>query len=311
MHALRTAATLLLVMAAFSTGARSQCDLTGFGAHELPPAPLRAPPVNDRYADFEWGTDAYRDNDYWWNWNFIKNDAATAPLALDWKKGGITLPIANPLPPGLTACRKRLLGNTTQPVPILDQTAPITYSVSNQVQEAAVFIAAVLERRSSNLIREEDPSFDRFQTTYQDLNGKPIPVHVDIGTTGAVGKDFSIYLYVEPKSLVIGLSGVSKFWNRSQIEIIQTQFTAQGFGTMEAPLFKFADPGTAQQLHLADEVANGDFLFVSGGTRAEARYPASANTVVQRRACVLIILENLHAIASEEVSINVPSSDAR
>jgi len=325
MHILRTA-TIFLVMVGFYTTAYSQCDLTGFGKHEPPPAPLRSPPVEDQYANFEWGTDASTKGAYWWRWNFIKNDASL-PLTADWVKGGIHLPIGNPLPAGEAACRKVLLGNSNQPVPVLDANAPIVYGVSSQTQDAAVFVSARPNQAPSvsqappspapsitlpSKTKESEafhPTSDVFETVYRSPKGELVPIQVGVSSNKS-DQSFSIGISMEPHDLFVALSGTSKFWSPDQLETIVNQFAKQGFKVFQAPLSKFATLDPVKQLHISPDEAEQNFLILTGGTEAQANYNAPPGAQMRYQAAVFVILDSDgRPVTGENIEIIVPHTD--
>jgi hypothetical protein len=215
---------------------------------------LWAPPVEDPpFASFEWGTDARRDaSRRWWGLNVIKNGASGPRLVVDWKKGGIFLPLGIPLDQGKPHCRSDLLG--VELPPILDQDAPIIYS-SNRRQNAAVYVANSQAQNAPGAIREPPSAATRIETTYRDQGGRDRDVHVFIDSesfgNSPEARTISVSVQKNPE-LTVGISELADLVDADQMGAIQRTFRGQGFTVELATLAEFAGQDALKELFWAE-----------------------------------------------------------
>jgi hypothetical protein len=189
--------------------AQAGCD-ADFGKHQSPPAPVWAPTVDDLpFARFDWGADASIDQyKNWWGLNVIKNDAQGVPLAVNWDKGGIFIPLPKPLPKGGLHCNNSFLQQGQNNIPVLDRDAPIVYS-SNRRHDAVVYIGGKARQESS---KESEPSSNSAQkpefattlidTSYEDSRLGLRHVRVEVTSEflppkydSDIARQYNLYLY--------------------------------------------------------------------------------------------------------------------
>jgi hypothetical protein len=301
---------VLLVLSVSSLTARADCDVN-FGNHQPPADPLWAPPVEDPpFASFEWGTDARRDaSRRWWGLNVIKNGANGPRLVVDWKKGGIFLPLGTPLDQGKPHCRSDLLG--VELPPILDQDAPIIYS-SNRRQNAAVYVANSQAQNAPGAIREPPSAATRIETTYRDQGGRDRDVHVFIDSesfgNSPEARTISVSVQKNPE-LTVGISELADLVDADQMGAIQRTFRGQGFTVELATLAEFAGQDALKDLFWAEgsEAPKGKVLFLSGGEKGGFSYrPSGRSSVKETKATLFIFDSRKRAIAADRITLIVP-----
>jgi hypothetical protein len=224
---MRTLCCLIVLGLSVGAGQTQACDLSKFGQHAPPPTPIHAPPVDDQYGHFEWGTDAFRDQyQNWWGWNFVQNDTKGQPLTLDWKKGGILNPVARPLPSGEVSCRTHLLADDPKQMPILDKDAPILYSVNNQHQDAAVYVTPSAAATPGSPVKAAT-SEDIFETAYKDDKETVQRVLVNVRTYGDPGK-YAFSFLKQPEDIIIGISKIADTLSQDYFVSFARDFEKQG-----------------------------------------------------------------------------------
>jgi hypothetical protein len=281
-----------------------------FGNHPPPADPLWAAPVEDLpFGTFESGTDARQDAfRRWWGLNVIKNGPTGPRLVVDWKKGGITLPLLTPLDRGQPHCRSDMLG--IGPTPLLDQDAPIVYS-SNRRQNVAVYVATGHAQNGPAATQEAPSSGTRIETTYVDLAGRQREVHVFIDSearaTSPDTRTISVLLQKTPE-LTVGISDLADLIDTDQLSRIQRTVQGQGFVVQLATLAEFAGPDAVKQLFWSEgsEAPKGRVLFLSGGDKGAFSYIPSGRNVRERDATLFIFDASKRPISADRITLIVP-----
>jgi hypothetical protein len=315
--ALCCVAATAIVALSFASPAQAKCDLTSFGQHPTPPSPIAPPPVDNQYANFEWGTDAYRDRyDNWWVWNFIRNGANALKLPVNWVKGHISASVSNPLPSGFPACYREYLGTE----PTTDPDAPIIYGVNAQNQNAVVYVASNGSQASRNATQKDIARADsRIETTYTDENSVIHEVDVALAFYGDPGK-FSFAIDNKPSDIFIGISRLVTSLSKEDVESIAGQFNTSGMSLRKATLSDFAPQAVDELLQLAsadkDRLAGlepkAQYLFFTGATFGSANFRPPAAVSAERSAAVVVILDpRRRPICAVPVSVVIPQLGSR
>jgi len=183
---------LFLAALLITTTARAGCDLNGFDG--TAPSAVRGP-VDNEYGKFEWGSDVDVNDAQAWIWNFIVNNGSDKSLSATWKKAGIRIGIANPLPPNEAYCNQYPVSAYGK-----DTDAPIVYGT--QTQQAAVYMR-INEKRASNTISST------VQTAYEDEQKKlnVISVTINFYISDNILKNVEV---ISPQDIYVGLSGLSE-----------------------------------------------------------------------------------------------------
>jgi hypothetical protein len=262
--------------------------------------------VDNTYAHFSYGSDFLTDGDYYYAWNFIKNND-NQELAVNWEKAGIRQ-ISSPIAPSGLTCRMNPIGDRSDHSNFgryIDRDAPILYSSANQEQQAWVFAAPLATPPTSSGGTSPPPSggptqsllpsslrkmFSRFTTSYVDLKGGTRDVDVTIES--ALSCDGLHIGIVTNPDLTMGIANLSELLGPDRFKMAFEEFEKQGFDVHADTLVEYAGSEAAKRLLGNDErTANDTFLFLRGKNEGEVVIPLAAGMQLERKTSTMVLLD--------------------
>jgi hypothetical protein len=268
--------------------------------------------VDNTYAHFSYGSDFLTDGDYYYAWNFIKNND-NQELAVNWEKAGIRQ-ISSPIAPGRLTCQMNPIGDRSDSSNFglyIDRNAPISYSSANQEQQAWVFAAPLPAPPTSSggpspptpggqtpslLPSSLKKMFSRFTTSYVDLKGGTRDVDVTIES--ALSSDGLHIGIVTNPDLTIGIANLLELLGPDGFKVAFEGFEKQGFDVHADTLVKYAGSEAAKRLLGNDErTANDTFLLLQGKNEGAVVIPLAAGMQLERKTSTMVLLDQDHHFA--------------